>query len=42
VKSADPVFATHALGVSTAVTAIVAGWFALTFAITLGALVLHA
>lgn len=38
-RTAEPV-ETHAFGVSTAVTVIVAGWFALTFAITLGELVL--
>lgn len=38
VRTRDP----HALGVSTAVTVIVAGWFALTFAIALGGLFLGA
>lgn len=41
-KSVEPVFASHAFGVSTAVTAIVAGWFAITFAVTLGELALRA
>lgn len=38
----DWIFSPHAFGVSSAITAIVAGWFALTFAITLGELVVGA
>ena len=41
-ESIDRVIPPHVFGVSTAVTAIVAGWFALTFAITLGGLALGA
>ncbi|HEX4944802.1 MAG TPA: hypothetical protein VFV55_10640 [Usitatibacteraceae bacterium] len=41
-KLIERIISSHALGVSTAITAIVAGWFALTFAITVGGLVVGA